>query len=131
MWVAESASLPLFADVGLDLDSDGFVKVRPTLQAIGHDEIFATGDCASLVSHPRLPKAGVYAVREAPVLAHNLKAFAGGGALQVFRPQRRILALLNLGDGHAVAVRGSLSAEGAWAWWLKDRIDRAFVRRYR
>ena len=98
---------------------------------MGHDEIFATGDCASLVTDPRLPKAGVYAVRQGPVLAHNLKAHAAGRPLRAYRPQRDFLSLLNLGDGRAIAVKWGFSAEGGWAWRLKDAIDRRFVRRYR
>lgn len=130
VWVAGSASLPLFDGSGLERDRGGFVKVRPTLQAIGHDEIFATGDCASLVTDPKLAKAGVYAVRQGPVLVDNLKAHAAGRPLRAYHPQRDFLSLLNLGDGRAVAVKWGFSAEGAWAWWLKDAIDRRFVRRY-
>ena len=83
-----------------------------------------------MAPNPRLPKAGVYAVRQGPVLAHNLKARATGRALRPYRPQRDFLSLLNLGDGRAVAIKWGVSVEGAWAWWLKDAIDRRFVRRY-
>lgn len=130
-WVAGAASLPLFDGAGLERDARGFVKVRETLQAVGHDEIFATGDCASLVTAPDLAKAGVYAVREGPVLARNVKARLTGRPLAPYRPQRDFLSLLNLGDGRAVASKWGLSAEGAWAWRLKDRIDRRFIGRYR
>jgi selenide,water dikinase len=131
VWVAGAASLPLFDGSGLERDPRGFIKVRETLQAVGHDEIFATGDCASLVTDPRLAKAGVYAVRQGPVLAYNLRARAARLAFRPYRPQRDFLSLLNLGDGRAVASKWGLSAEGAWAWRLKDRIDRRFVQRYR
>jgi selenide,water dikinase len=131
VWVAGAASLPLFDGAGLERDERGFVKVRETLQAVGRDEIFAVGDCASLVTAPDLAKAGVYAVRQGPVLAHNLRARLTGRPLRPYRPQRDFLSLLNLGDGRAVASKWGLSAEGAWAWWLKDRIDRRFVQRYR
>src|SRR5215813_9577979 len=104
--------------------------VRETLQALGHDEIFASGDCASLLTDPRLPKAGVFAVREGPILAGNLRARITGTRLRAYRPQRDFLSLLNLGDGRAVAVKWGFSAEGRWAWRLKDAIDRRFVRRY-
>ncbi len=120
-WVAGAASLPLFDGAGLERDARGFVKVRETLQAVG----------ASLVTAPDLAKAGVYAVREGPVLARNLRARLTGRPLVPYRPQRDFLSLLNLGDGRAVASKWGLSAEGAWAWRLKDRIDRRFIGRYR
>jgi selenide,water dikinase len=131
VWVAGAASLPLFEGTGLERDERGFVQVHETLQALGRDEVFAAGDCASLVTQPGLAKAGVYAVRQGHVLAHNLRARLTGRALKQYRPQRDFLSLLNLGDGRAVASKWGLSAEGAWAWRLKDRIDRRFVRRYR
>jgi selenide, water dikinase len=131
VWVAGAASLPLFDGSGLERDPRGFIKVSDSLQAVGHDEIFATGDCASLVTGPPLAKAGVYAVRQGPVLANNLRSRATGRALKPYRPQRDFLSLLNLGDGRAVASKWGLSAEGAWAWRLKDRIDRRFMQRYR
>jgi len=131
VWVAGAVGLALFDGSGLERDERDFVKVRETLQAVGHDDTFATGDCASLVTAPDLAKAGVYAVRQGPVLARNLRARLTGRALAPYRPQRDFLSLLNLGDGRAVASKWGVSAEGAWAWRLKDRIDRRFVERYR
>lgn len=131
VWVAGSAGGSLFDGSALECDERGYVKVRATLQAVGHDDVFAAGDCASLITAPRLPKAGVHAVRQGPVLAHNLKARLTGQTLRAYRPQRDFLSLLNLADGRAVAVKWGMSAEGAWAWRLKDAIDRGFVRRYR
>ena len=131
VWVAGAASVPLFDGSGLERDQRGFIKVRETLQAVGRDEVFAAGDCASLVTQPDLAKAGVYAVRQGPVLAANLRALVQGRALKPYCPQRDFLSLLNLGDGRAVASKWGLSVEGAWAWRLKDRIDRRFMQRYR
>ena len=130
VWVAGAASLPLFTDSGLPTDARGFVRVRPTLQIAGHDELFAVGDCASLEGHPGLAKAGVYAVRQGPVLIHNLRARLGGGALRPYRPQSDFLSLLNLGDGRAIASKWGLSAEGRAVFALKDWIDRRFMRRF-
>ena len=131
VWVTGSASLALFDDSGLERDAGGYVNVRSTLQAVGHDEIFASGDCASLLDAPRLAKAGVYAVRQGPILAHNLEARVSGRPLRAYRPQRDFLSLLNFGDGRAMAVKWGVSACGVWAWRLKDAIDRGFVQRFR
>ena len=44
----------------------------------GHENIFAVGDCATLADYPQTPKAGVYAVRQGPVLRDNLEALLEG-----------------------------------------------------
>jgi selenide,water dikinase len=96
---------------------------------LGQEHIFAAGDVATQVNHPR-PKAGVYAVRQAPILAANLRAMVAGEVLRQYRPQRRFLSLLSLGDQRAVADKGQLWASGAWVWRWKDSIDRNFMTRF-
>ena len=128
VWVTGAASLGLFA--GLPTDAHGFVRVGATLQVEGHDELFAVGDCASLIGFRSLAKAGVYAVRQGPVLARNLMARVARAPLVVYWPQRDFLTLLNLGDGAAVASKWRVALEGRWAFRLKDWIDRRFMRRF-
>lgn len=117
---------------GLAVDEAGFLRVDPFLRSVSHPQVFAVGDCARWAG-AQLPKAGVHAVRMAPVLVHNLRiALAGTSApMQPYRPQRHFLMLLAMANGRAIAARGPLAAEGAWAWCLKDRIDRGFIRRLR
>ena len=116
---------PWIAEVGLDLH-DGFIKVGGTLQS-SDPLIFSVGDCAHLTETPR-PKAGVFAVREAPVLEANLRAvLSGKGKLQSYRPQTDYLKLVSLGAKRAMADRTGLAASGAWIWRWKDRIDRRFM----
>ncbi len=107
---------------------DGFVTVSPTLQT-SDPAILAAGDCAHLGFAPR-PKAGVYAVRAAPVLHHNLRALLTGKPLRQFRPQRDYLKLVSLGGRRALADRSGLGTGGAWLWGLKDRIDRKFMAKF-
>ncbi len=130
VWVAGAAALPIFAGSGIETDERGFAKVRPTLQCVGRDDVFAVGDCAAWTAGPALAKAGVYAVRQGPVLAHNLMARARGARLRAYRPQRDFLSLLNLGDGRAIGTKWGVSAEGTTLFSLKDWIDRRFVRRF-
>ena len=61
-------------------------------------------------------------------LALNLRRFLAGGELLPYRPQRRALNLLACGERYAIASWGAWSAEGAWVWRWKDRIDRDFMR---
>lgn len=128
--VTEASPAPWFADTGLDLDSRGFLAVEPSLQTTGDPLVFAVGDCATVTAHPR-PKAGVFAVRQGPPLAANLKRVLLGKPARPFVPQRRHLSILGTGDGRAVATRGSWVVEGAWVWRWKDHIDRKWMRMYR
>jgi selenide,water dikinase len=130
VWVAGAAALPLFASSGIETDARGFARIRPTLQCRGRDDVFAVGDCAAWTAGPALAKAGVYAVRQGPVLARNLMARARGGRLSAYRPQRDFLSLLNLGDGRAIGTKWGVAVEGTSLFSLKDWIDRRFVRRF-
>jgi pyridine nucleotide-disulfide oxidoreductase family protein len=116
----------------LSVSDDGFVRVDAQLRSISHPQVFAVGDCAHWeATSQTIPKAGVYAVRMGPVLSHNLRAaLTGGRPMTAYAPQRRYLALLGTADGRAIASRGGLGASGAWAWHLKDHIDRRFIRRF-
>ena len=92
--------------------------------------MFAVGDCGTFAQFPAIAKSGVYAVREAPILWHNLLAAARGRPLMRYRPQRSFLSILNTADGRALLRYKGLRSWSRWAWWLKDRIDRGFMRRY-
>ncbi|QZY30116.1 NAD(P)/FAD-dependent oxidoreductase [Nocardioides coralli] len=105
------------------------VPVGPTLRHPEHDHVHAVGDCAHFLPGP-LPKIGVHGVRQAPVLVDSLLSRARGGPAPVYRPQRRALAVLDLGDGHGLAVRGRLWWAGGSALRLKRRIDRRWMARY-
>ncbi len=109
---------------------NGGIAIRPTLQALDDDRIFAAGDCATMIEDPR-PRAGVFAVRQGPVLARNIKTAAEGGRLEAYRPQKRFLAILRTARDGAIATRGLMPAvEGRWVRRWKDRIDEAFMERF-
>ena len=129
VWAAGGAAPPWLARSGLATDRAGFVRVGPTLALEGCRDLFAAGDCARF--EPPLPKAGVHAVRQGPVLAHNLRAALAGRPLRRYRPQRDALALLNLGDGSALGTKWGMAARGRFVLAMKDRIDRRYVRRMR
>ena len=127
--LATGAQAPAWlAGSGLALDERGFVATGPTLQSRSHAEVFAAGDVATRMDAPHA-KSGVHAVRAGPALALNLRRFIGGGVLEPHTPQRRTLNLISCGEKRAIASWGDWSAQGRWAWWWKDRIDRAFVAR--
>ena len=111
-------------------DREGFLSIRDTLQTVDFAHVFAVGDCARLIDHPWVPRAGVYAVRQGPILDFNLRAALAGETLRRYRPQRDFLALLNLGDGRALGAKWGVAAAGRSVFRLKDRIDRGFVARF-
>ena len=113
------------ADTGLPLEN-GFVRATETLSVEGYDTLFAVGDCAHLTHAPR-PKAGVFAVREAPILHDNLRAVLTGGKMRAFHPQKHYLKLISLGGKSALAERGGLTVSGPLLWRWKDHIDRSFM----
>jgi len=128
VWATSATAPTWLATTGLALDADGFVRVDETLRSVSHPSVFAAGDVAAPPGG--VPKAGVFAVRQGPVLAHNLRRAATGGRLRRYRPQRHWLALISTADGRAVADKFGLTLHGRFVWHWKDWSDRRFVRRY-
>lgn len=129
VWALPAAPQPWLAGSGLATDARGFIAVDTTLASTSHPHVFAAGDNAA-VAGLELPKSGVYAVREGPVLAENLTRAVSGRPPTHYRPQRRALSLISTGSRRAVASRGPLAFEADWLWRLKDRIDRRFIERF-
>jgi selenide,water dikinase len=129
LWVTEAGAAPWLAEIGLRLTPEGFIAIDETLRSIQDPAVFAAGDVATMLAHPR-EKAGVYAVRQGPPLAANLRRALAGKPPRRFTPQRRGLALIGTGDKKAVASRGPFAAHGPFLWRLKGWIDRRWMRRY-
>lgn len=130
VWATGAAAPAWLAGSGLDLDARGFMQVDDCLRSPSHPEVFAAGDVATMRGVPR-PKSGVFAVRQGPPLARNLRLALQGRAPQPFVPQSRALALISTGGRHAVASWGGIAFAGNWVWRWKDLIDRRFMSRYR
>ncbi|HUF77590.1 MAG TPA: FAD-dependent oxidoreductase [Thermoanaerobaculia bacterium] len=132
VWLTGAAAPPLFAGSGLALDERGFLRVDPALRSLSHPEVFGAGDCVTPAEHPATPKAGVFAVREAPFLWRSLLVALGArGGYPRYEPQRGFLSILNTADGSALLRWKGIVSHSRWSWWLKDRIDRRFMARYR
>jgi selenide,water dikinase len=129
LWATGVEGPAFLAASGIACDRAGCVRVTPELRSVSHPHIFAAGDCAAVEGDPR-PKAGVWAVRAGVPLADNLRRAANGWALKPWKPQREALAILGLGHGRAVAWRNGMAIQGHKVWWLKDRIDRRWMRMY-
>ncbi len=108
----------------------GFIDITAQMRSSNDDRIFAAGDCAHMAFDPR-PKAGVFAVRQAPVLFNNLRAALGVGQPSEYKPQRDYLKLISTGRKHAVADKLGLRLEGDWLWRWKDQIDQKFMLKFK
>ncbi|HEY9640909.1 MAG TPA: selenide, water dikinase SelD [Coleofasciculaceae cyanobacterium] len=129
-WVTQAAAAGWLRQSGLATDEAGFIQVSDTLQSVSHPQVFAAGDIATLVNHPR-PKAGVFAVRQGKPLVNNLRRTLLHQPLQPFTPQKEFLSLIGTGDGQAIASWGRWHAGPyplIWQW--KDRIDRQFMQKF-
>jgi NADH dehydrogenase FAD-containing subunit len=119
----------IFQSSGLPVGDDGGLLVNSYLQSVGYPEIFGGGDCICF-QHQPLDKVGVYAVRQNPVLLNNLLAFLDEQPLQPFDPGPDYLLIFNAGGGVGVLKKHGLVFGGRIAFWIKDYIDRKFMKKF-
>ncbi|MDQ2076499.1 FAD-dependent oxidoreductase [Marinimicrobium sp. ABcell2] len=136
VWCLQGSAPAWPGQCGLTCDSAGLIKVNAHLQSESHPFVFAAGDIASVSGQP-LPRAGVYAVRQARVLADNLirtlheePGSADRGKLRVFRAQKNFLSIITCGDQYAIAQRGRWVMAGKWVWRWKRFIDQRFMAQF-
>ncbi len=129
LWATGATAPDLLSEMQLPTDDRGFLLTQRTLQSIGSPNVFVVGDSGTIQEDPT-PKAGVYAVRQGPVLWQNLQRIIAGKSLKKYYPQRSFLKLVNTADGKAIAERFGMTFRGRWCWWLKDAIDSRFMDKY-
>ena len=119
----------LFKKSGLATGDDGGLLVNDYLQSVTYPEIFGGGDCISFQPRP-LDKVGVYAVRQNPIIYHNLMAALEGGELKPFNPGGAYLLIFNLGNGRGIFFKKGRVFNGRLAFYLKNYIDNKFMKRF-
>jgi NADH dehydrogenase FAD-containing subunit len=119
----------IFKESGLPIGPDNGLLVNKYLQCAEYPEIFGGGDCIYFQDQP-LDKVGVYAVRENPVLYHNLMATLEGDELHPFDPGGSYLLIFNVGGGKGILGKNSLIFGGRLAFMIKDYIDRKFMKEF-
>lgn len=128
-WVTQGTAPPWIKHSGLTTDDHGFVLVQDTLQSVSHPQILAAGDIATMVNHQR-PKAGVFAVRQGSPLFQNWQHLLQGTTPKKYTPQSKYLALIGTGDGQAIASWDWFGWQSPLLWYLKDYIDRKFMKQF-
>ncbi|WP_077023343.1 selenide, water dikinase SelD [Fuerstiella marisgermanici] len=129
IWATGASPPELLSQLNLPLTGSGFLATEANLRSTSGAPIFAVGDTGSIVSE-KVPKAGVYAVRQGPVLWDNIKALLAAKPLSNYEPQSSFLKLLNTGDGKAIGEWKGFSFGGRFAMKLKHYIDSKFMKMY-
>ena len=87
VWTAGTAPNPLLRSLPVERDKRGSVVVETTLAVKGHPGVWALGDCAAVVdgvTGKPCPPTAQFALREAPVVAKNIRAALEARTLQMF-----------------------------------------------
>ncbi|MEX2442398.1 MAG: FAD-dependent oxidoreductase [Alkalispirochaeta sp.] len=120
---------PMIAASGLPHRDDGALVVSDTLRT-SDDPIYGGGDCIGIDGF-QLEHIGVHAVRQSAILTHNVFREPAGDPLTTltrYVPPKSPILILNLGDKTGVLVKGERVIHGSLPYWVKERIDWAFVR---
>jgi NADH dehydrogenase FAD-containing subunit len=118
----------LFIRAGLLTDEVGALLVERTLRLRDHPEIFAAGDCARLWGLG-LPRLGVHAAAQGPILANNLLAVLQGRPLKPYNGQAPA-PIISLGPRDALWTRGRWAWRGKGVLTYKHWRDRRALRPY-
>lgn len=130
IWATGTQAHGFLRASGLPVDENGYLRVDRSLRCIDHPEIFGAGDCIAFTPRPSLPKNGVHAIRQAPILVYNLLSYLRGGCLRSYHPRNTYLSIVSFAAGQALVSYGRLSMKGHLAWLVKDWIDRRYMRTY-
>jgi selenide,water dikinase len=125
-WVTQASAPDWIKHSNLSTDLSGFILIKNTLQTLSHQNIFATGDIATMPNYPR-PKAGVFAVRQGKPLVQNWRNLLLNKPLKPYLPQKTYLSLIGTGDKKAIASWGNWGRQSRYFWTWKDYLDRQFM----
>lgn len=111
---------PLVAGLPVEKDQSGRVVVEPTLRCLGHQNVWALGDCASIPKpdgkpHPSLAQ---HALREAQALAENIFAALNGRPLQPF-VYNTLGMMGSLGHNKGFGQLLNFRVYGFLAWFIR------------
>lgn len=112
-----NAPHPVLQELGGDVD--GRLRTDEFLHMLGHERVWALGDCACVPDgHGGIaPPTAQFAARQGDHCAANIAAALRGAPLRPFR-HRSQGQLATLGHQNAVAAIGPFRITGFLAWWL-------------
>jgi len=120
VWAAGVRAALVESGPALPLARGGRIKVEPTLQVVGHPEIYAIGDLAYFEENGApLPMVAPVAIQQGELTADNLRRQIAGLPLQQFAYHDQG-SMATIGRNAAVCQIGRLQLTGfpAWVVWL-------------
>ena len=124
IWSAGVRAAGLVERLGLPVGAQGRVRIGPTLQVPGLDDVFVIGD-ASLLEHEGqpLPMMAPVAMQQGRLAARNIARGLAGEPLESFA-YRSPGSLATIGRHAAVAQLGRFAFTGfvAWLLWLAVHV---------
>jgi NADH dehydrogenase FAD-containing subunit len=104
LWLTGPTAPKLFQQSNLEVNDTGFLLVNTYLQSVEYPYIFGAGDCVSLKEYPNLPKNGVYAIRQSPILWINISNFSQEKPLHSYQPQKTTCLLSHRTKARSAAI---------------------------
>ena len=115
IWTAGVRVSPLIENLVLARDSHNLLTVRPTLQTLAHDNVFALGDVAHFEDvTPSLSGTAQHAFQQASLASDNIKALLTGKELKT-KHFEELGEALSLGTERAAVLAGGRAFGGALA----------------
>jgi NADH dehydrogenase len=133
IWAAGVQASPIVADLGVDLDRQGRVRVEPDCSVPGHPRVFAVGDVAAQVD--ATTGSAVPGVAQGAI---QMGRFVGSIVRDELRRPETVRArpafryvnkgdMATIGRARAVADIGGRTFGGFFAWMLWSLIHVAFL----
>jgi NADH dehydrogenase len=115
VWTAGVRVNPLVSKLKLEKNKRDLILVEPTLQARGHEHVFALGDIAYFEdATPTLAGTAQLALQQAGLVAKNVRALLSGRTLQS-KHFAELGEALSLGTERAAVLAGGKAFGGALA----------------
>ena len=127
--ISTGAEIPEWLKSSSLLKIEEFIGIKTTLQSINDENIFASGDVASIQDFQR-PKSGVMAVRQGQILKENIFLQIQGKKLKRFLPQKNWIYVIGTHPDKALLNYYNFSFHAKWCWTLKTWIDKSFIKKF-
>jgi NADH dehydrogenase len=115
VWTGGVRMTPLIEKLEVEKNKRGLLLVKPTLQLLSHDDVFALGDVAVYPdASPTLAGTAQLAFQQASLAARNVKAFVSGKELQT-KHFEELGEAISLGTERAAVLTAGKAFGGALA----------------